>query len=67
MSQPVHVRPWSSKLHRGATLALTIALLHFGGNFHNAISPPEGSSAVDLDLLLADFDAIVNIVLDVVL
>jgi hypothetical protein len=67
MSQPVHARLWSSELHRVATLALTIALLHFGGNFRNAISPPEGSSAVDLDLLLADFDAIVNVVLEVVL
>jgi hypothetical protein len=42
-------------------------LLHFDGNFHNAIGPLEGSSATDLDLLLGDFDVVANVVLGVVL
>jgi hypothetical protein len=54
-------------LHQGATVALSIVLLHFGGNFHNAIDPLEGSSAVDLDMLLGDFNAAANVVLRVVL
>lgn len=67
MSWPMCLRSWSSELHRNAAVALTIMLLHFDGNFHNAIGPLEGSSATDLDLLLGDFDVVANIMLGVVL
>lgn len=53
--------------HRGMAMTLAIVLLHFGGNFHDAINPLEGSSMADLDLLLGDFDAAANVVLGVVL
>jgi hypothetical protein len=47
--------------------ALGIVLLYFGGNLRNAIDPPEGSSAVELDLLLGDFDVAANVVLGAML
>jgi hypothetical protein len=56
----MRARPWSSKLHHGTIVALAIVMLHFGGNFSNAIGLPLGSSVVDLDLLLGDFDAAMN-------
>jgi hypothetical protein len=57
MSQPVRARPWRSEPYQGTAVVLTIALLYFGGNFRNLIGPLEGSSTVDLDMLLGDFDA----------
>lgn len=47
-------------------MTLAIVLLHFGGNFRDAISLLEGSSMADLDLLLGDFKAAANVVLRVV-
>lgn len=47
-------------------VALAIAQLHFGGNLHDAIGLPNGSSVADLDLLVCDFNADVNTVLGVV-
>lgn len=53
--------------HWGAAVALAIVLLHFGGNFCNAIDLLEGSPAVDLDLLSVDFDDVANTMFEVVL
>lgn len=53
-------------VHRGAAKALAIVQLHFGGKLHVAIGLPTGSMAVDLDLLIGDFDATSNAVLEVV-
>jgi hypothetical protein len=55
------------RTHWGTTVALAIVLLHFGGNFCNVIDLPEGSPAVDLELLSVDFDDVANTVFEVVL
>lgn len=67
MSYLVRVRPLSSEPHCGAVVAHAIVLLHFGGNFCNAIVPLEGSSVVDPDLSLGDFDVTANTMVGVVL
>jgi hypothetical protein len=51
----------------GCDSGLRIALLHLVIIFRNAISPLEGSSTADLDLLLGDFNAAVNAALGVLL
>jgi hypothetical protein len=40
-------------VHWGAAVALAIAHLNFGGNLHDAIGLPYGSTTADLDLLNA--------------
>lgn len=40
---PDHVREAVEfGVHRGMEVALAFAQLHFGGNLHSAIGPPEG-------------------------
>lgn len=50
-------------VHQGTIVALAITQLYFGGNLHDTIGLPAGSTPTTLDLLSGDFDAATNVVL----
>jgi hypothetical protein len=50
-------------VHRGAIVALAITQLYFGGNLHDTIGLPTGSTPMTLDLMSGDFDDAMNVVL----
>jgi hypothetical protein len=53
-------------VHWGVVMALAIVQLHFGGNLCDAIGLRAGSAVADLDLLIGDFDVVVDVELGVV-
>lgn len=54
------------EVYQGVVVAHAIVQLHFGGNLRDTIGLTDGSMVVDLDLLIGDFNAAVNVVLGVV-